>query len=46
MLCEPFLTSRSESGWDIPMLAWRAEAPLLAVGSAPLGGGSASAGGC
>ncbi|MEU0077867.1 adenosylcobinamide amidohydrolase [Micromonospora tulbaghiae] len=39
MLCEPFLTSRSESGWDIPMLAWRAEAPLLAVGSAPLGGG-------
>ncbi|WP_431900488.1 adenosylcobinamide amidohydrolase [Micromonospora chalcea] len=39
MLCEPFLTSRSESGWDIPLLAWRAEAPLLAVGSAPLGGG-------
>ncbi|MFF0657213.1 adenosylcobinamide amidohydrolase [Micromonospora tulbaghiae] len=39
MLCEPFLTSRSESGWDIPMLAWRADAPLLAVGSAPLGGG-------
>ncbi|NED59149.1 adenosylcobinamide amidohydrolase, partial [Micromonospora aurantiaca] len=39
MLCEPFLTSRSESGSDIPVLAWRAEAPLLAVGSAPLGGG-------
>ncbi|WP_433494490.1 adenosylcobinamide amidohydrolase [Micromonospora sp. CA-248089] len=39
MLCEPFLTSRSESGWDIPLLAWRAESPLLAVGSAPLGGG-------
>ncbi|MFC0101230.1 adenosylcobinamide amidohydrolase [Micromonospora marina] len=39
MLCEPFLTSRSESGWNIPLLAWRAEAPLLAVGSAPLGGG-------
>jgi adenosylcobinamide amidohydrolase len=39
VLCEPFLTSRSESGSDIPVLAWRAEAPLLAVGSAPLGGG-------
>ncbi|WP_343447956.1 adenosylcobinamide amidohydrolase [Micromonospora schwarzwaldensis] len=39
MLCEPILTSRSEAGWDIPLLVWRAEAPLLAVGSAPLGGG-------
>ena len=39
MLCEPFLTSRSETGWDIPLLVWRAERPLLAVGSAPLGGG-------
>ncbi|MEV0001358.1 adenosylcobinamide amidohydrolase [Micromonospora sp. NPDC050980] len=39
MLSEPTLTSRSESGWDIPLLCWRAEAPLLAVGSAPLGGG-------
>ncbi|MDO3687430.1 adenosylcobinamide amidohydrolase [Micromonospora sp. C28ISP2-4] len=39
MLCEPFLTSRSESGWEIPLLVWRAESPLLAVGSAPLGGG-------
>ncbi|MER6589576.1 adenosylcobinamide amidohydrolase [Micromonospora chalcea] len=39
MLCEPFLTTRSEAGWDIPLLVWRAETPLLAVGSAPLGGG-------
>ncbi|GAB3074484.1 adenosylcobinamide amidohydrolase [Micromonospora schwarzwaldensis] len=39
VLCEPILTSRSEAGWDIPLLVWRAEAPLLAVGSAPLGGG-------
>ncbi|MCZ7434937.1 adenosylcobinamide amidohydrolase [Micromonospora sp. WMMC241] len=39
MLSEPTLTSRSESGWDIPLLCWRAETPLLAVGSAPLGGG-------
>lgn len=39
MLSEPILTSRYESGSNIPMLCWRAEAPLLAVGSAPLGGG-------
>ncbi|WP_174536785.1 adenosylcobinamide amidohydrolase [Micromonospora chalcea] len=39
MLCEPFLTTRPEAGWDIPLLVWRAETPLLAVGSAPLGGG-------
>ncbi|MCW3841089.1 adenosylcobinamide amidohydrolase [Micromonospora yasonensis] len=39
MLNEPFLTTRREAGWDIPLLVWRAEAPLLAVGSAPLGGG-------
>ncbi|WP_089157644.1 adenosylcobinamide amidohydrolase [Micromonospora sp. NBS 11-29] len=39
MLGEPFLTSRREAGWDIPLLIWRAEVPLLAVGSAPLGGG-------
>ncbi|MFG1675680.1 adenosylcobinamide amidohydrolase [Micromonospora sp. NPDC049282] len=39
MLSEPTLTSRSESGSDIPLLFWRAEAPLLTVGSAPLGGG-------
>ncbi len=39
MLSEPFLTTRHEDGWDVPLLVWRAEAPLLAVGTAPLGGG-------
>ncbi|MEU3453082.1 adenosylcobinamide amidohydrolase [Micromonospora sp. NPDC006766] len=39
MLSEPFLTSRHEQGWDVPLLVWRAETPLLAVGTAPLGGG-------
>ncbi|MFR9777421.1 adenosylcobinamide amidohydrolase [Micromonospora sp. MS34] len=39
MLSEPFLTTRPEVGWDIPLLVWRAEVPLLAVGTAPLGGG-------
>ncbi|MFI7431122.1 adenosylcobinamide amidohydrolase [Micromonospora sp. NPDC049836] len=39
MLNEPFLTTRPEAGSEIPLLVWRAEAPLLAVGSAPLGGG-------
>ncbi|MFI5835256.1 adenosylcobinamide amidohydrolase [Micromonospora sp. NPDC051300] len=39
MLSEPTLTSRAESGRDVPLLCWRAPAPLLAVGSAPLGGG-------
>ncbi|OKI52746.1 adenosylcobinamide amidohydrolase [Micromonospora sp. CB01531] len=39
MLSEPFLTTRAEDGWNIPLLVWRAAEPLLAVGSAPLGGG-------
>ncbi|MEU8260985.1 adenosylcobinamide amidohydrolase [Micromonospora sp. NPDC048999] len=39
MLSEPFLTTRDEDGWNIPLLVWRAEAPLLAVSTAPLGGG-------
>ncbi len=39
MLNEPSLTTRRESGRDIPMLVWRAAGPLLAVSSAPLGGG-------
>jgi adenosylcobinamide amidohydrolase len=39
VLSEPFLTTRPEAGWDIPLLVWRAEKPLLAVGTAPLGGG-------
>ncbi|MGC5017545.1 adenosylcobinamide amidohydrolase [Micromonospora sp. DT47] len=39
MLNEPVLTTRPEDGWDIPLLVWRADAPLQAVSSAPLGGG-------
>ncbi|MFU8852726.1 adenosylcobinamide amidohydrolase [Micromonospora sp. SL1-18] len=39
MLREPFLTIRPEDGRDVPLLVWRAEEPLLAVGTAPLGGG-------
>lgn len=39
MLSEPILTSRREDGWDIPVLVWRADEPLLAIGSAALGGG-------
>ncbi|MFU8873885.1 adenosylcobinamide amidohydrolase [Micromonospora sp. SL4-19] len=39
MLSEPFLTTRDEDGRNIPLLVWRAEEPLLAVGTAPLGGG-------
>ncbi|MCW3813146.1 adenosylcobinamide amidohydrolase [Micromonospora sp. DR5-3] len=39
MLSEPFLTTRDEDGWNVPLLVWRAAEPLLAIGSAPLGGG-------
>ncbi|MFI0795361.1 adenosylcobinamide amidohydrolase [Micromonospora rubida] len=39
MLTEPTLTSRREDGRDVPLLVWRADRPLLAVSSAPLGGG-------
>lgn len=39
MLSEPYLTTRRENGWHIPLLVWRTEKPLLAVTSAPLGGG-------
>ncbi|GGM31617.1 MULTISPECIES: adenosylcobinamide amidohydrolase [Micromonospora] len=39
MLNEPGLTSRVEQGWELPLLVWRAERPLRAVSSAPLGGG-------
>ncbi|WP_089004916.1 adenosylcobinamide amidohydrolase [Micromonospora viridifaciens] len=39
MLSDPFLTTRPEDGRDVPLLVWRAEEPLLAVGTAPLGGG-------
>jgi adenosylcobinamide hydrolase len=39
VLNEPFLATRPEDGCDIPLLVWRTAAPLLAVGTAPLGGG-------
>ncbi|WP_091667040.1 adenosylcobinamide amidohydrolase [Micromonospora auratinigra] len=39
MLSEPFLTTRPEDGREIPLLVWRTERPLLAVGTGPLGGG-------
>ncbi|MEU8087258.1 adenosylcobinamide amidohydrolase [Micromonospora sp. NPDC049101] len=39
MLSEPTLTSRVEDGRDTPLLVWRADGPLRAVSSAPLGGG-------
>ncbi|MTK00478.1 adenosylcobinamide amidohydrolase [Micromonospora sp. CP22] len=39
MLHEPELTGRREDERDIPVLIWRAERPLRAVSSAPLGGG-------
>ncbi|MFG2104071.1 adenosylcobinamide amidohydrolase [Micromonospora echinaurantiaca] len=39
MLSDPLLTTRSEGGRDVPLLLWRADRPLRAVSSAPLGGG-------
>jgi adenosylcobinamide amidohydrolase len=36
---QPLLTSRHEGGEDVPLLVWRLPAPMLAVSSAPLGGG-------
>ncbi|MFG3700403.1 adenosylcobinamide amidohydrolase [Micromonospora sp. NPDC047620] len=39
MLSEPVLTARREDGRDVPLLVWRADRPLRAVSSAPLGGG-------
>ncbi|MFY1680023.1 adenosylcobinamide amidohydrolase [Micromonospora sp. WMMD730] len=39
MLSDPVLTHRPEDGWDIPVLVWRADVPLRAVSSGPLGGG-------
>ncbi|MDH6461500.1 adenosylcobinamide hydrolase [Micromonospora sp. A200] len=39
MLSDPTLTSRPEDGRDIPLLVWRAGAPLRAASSGPLGGG-------
>ncbi|HEX2773423.1 MAG TPA: adenosylcobinamide amidohydrolase, partial [Micromonosporaceae bacterium] len=39
MLVEPVLATRHEQGLDLPVLVWRAHAPVLAVSSGPLGGG-------
>lgn len=39
MPAEPILTERREDGYDIPLLVWRLDEPLLAISSAPLGGG-------
>ncbi|WP_229400886.1 adenosylcobinamide amidohydrolase [Micromonospora okii] len=39
MLTEPTLTTRPEDGLDVPLLVWCAARPVLAVSSAPLGGG-------
>ena len=39
VLSEPTLTSRAEDGRHVPLLVWRADVPLRAVSSAPLGGG-------
>ncbi|BCJ59808.1 adenosylcobinamide amidohydrolase [Micromonospora endophytica] len=39
MLSDPLLTVRPEDGRDVPLLVWRAEGPLRAVSTAPLGGG-------
>lgn len=39
MLTEPVLATRHEGGRAVPLLLWRAAGPLLAVSSAPLGGG-------
>ncbi|MFC4019735.1 adenosylcobinamide amidohydrolase [Micromonospora sp. GCM10011542] len=39
MLSEPTLTSRAEDGRDVPLLVWRADGPLRAVSTGPLGGG-------
>jgi adenosylcobinamide hydrolase len=36
---EPILGDRLENGRDIPLLTWRIGRPLLAISSAPLGGG-------
>ncbi len=36
---EPTLTARREDGLEIPLLVWRLAEPLLAISSAPLGGG-------
>ncbi|MEV1286046.1 adenosylcobinamide amidohydrolase [Micromonospora sp. NPDC049679] len=39
MPTDPRLTTRREDGRDVPLLLWRLTEPMLAVSSAPLGGG-------
>jgi adenosylcobinamide hydrolase len=39
VLAEPVLTTRHENGREVPLLLWRTDIPLLAISSAPLGGG-------
>jgi adenosylcobinamide amidohydrolase len=39
MSAQPTLSARREDGLDIPLLVWRLAEPLLAISSAPLGGG-------
>jgi adenosylcobinamide hydrolase len=39
VLAEPDVVTRRELGLDAPVLVWRANAPVLAISSAPLGGG-------
>lgn len=39
VLSDPTLTSRTEDGREVPLLVWRADVPLRAVSSGPLGGG-------
>lgn len=39
MSAQPTLSARHEDGLDIPLLVWRLAAPMLAISSAPLGGG-------
>ncbi|GAB2943040.1 adenosylcobinamide amidohydrolase [Micromonospora polyrhachis] len=39
MLSDPTLTFRHEDGRETPLLVWRADRPLYAISSAPLGGG-------
>jgi adenosylcobinamide amidohydrolase len=36
---QPYLTDRAEDGHRIPVLVWRFDSPMIAISSAPLGGG-------
>lgn len=39
VLSDPTLNSRAEDGRQVPLLVWRADVPLRAISSGPLGGG-------